>query len=92
MIPGAMKLLSDVLTPDPTRRELLPVLGAIAETLLPAQPDKAAAAREQGQVDLANFHDLSGKQQTGHMQEVLAFCLTEIQQGRQFTFFDLPNF
>jgi hypothetical protein len=65
-----MDWLLGLLAPSPSRQELLPVIGALAETLLPAEPDRAAAAKNQGDTDLANFHNISGKQQSGQMQEV----------------------
>lgn len=52
------------------RKGLLPVLGAIAEALLPGEPDKAAAARRLGQQDVAILHEMSGKQQTNHLHQV----------------------
>lgn len=65
-----MEWLLGFLAPSPTRQELLPVIGALAETLLPAQPEQAAAAEDQGDADLAKFYRVSGKQQAAHMQEV----------------------
>lgn len=65
-----MAYLSGATTPDPRRQELQPVIGAVAEALLPSQPQRAAAARGQGQHDLAKFYDISGREQTAHMQEV----------------------
>lgn len=65
-----MEWLLGFLAPSPTRQELLPVIGALAETLLPAQPEQAAAAEDQGDADLAKFYRVSGKQQAAHLQEV----------------------
>ncbi len=65
-----MDWLLGLLAPSPSRQELLPVIGALAETLLPAEPDRAAAAKNKGDTDLANFHNISGKQQSDQMQEV----------------------
>jgi len=59
-----------LLAPSPSRQELLPVIEALAETLLPAEPDRAAAAKNKGNTDLAKFYSISGKQQSGQMQEV----------------------
>ncbi|DBA85949.1 hypothetical protein WJX77_012681 [Trebouxia sp. C0004] len=66
-----MDWLLGLLAPSPSRHELLPVIGALAETLLPAEPDRAAAAKNTGDTDLAIFYRISGKQQSGQMQEVI---------------------
>lgn len=65
-----MDWLLSLLAPSPSRQELLPVIGALAETLLPAEPDRAAAAKSKGDIALAKFYSISGKQQSSHMQEV----------------------
>ncbi|DBA72909.1 TPA: hypothetical protein ACH3X2_009868 [Trebouxia sp. C0005] len=66
-----MDWLLSLLAPSPSRQELLPVIGALAETLLPAEPDRAAAAKSKGDIALAKFYSISGKQQSSHMQEVI---------------------
>ena len=71
IVRNIIKLVRDALTPDPQRRDVLPVLSAIAEGLMPSRPEKAAEARRQGQVNLAVFHESSGKQQPSHLKEVL---------------------
>ena len=71
IVRNIIKLVRDALTPDPQRRDVLPVLSAIAEALMPSRPEKASEARRQGQLDLAVFHGSSGKQQPSHMKEVL---------------------
>lgn len=65
------------MTPTPTRKALLPVLEAIAEALMPSQPDKAAAARMDGKQDVARLYAASGNQQKNHMSQAnQACCLT----------------
>ena len=62
------------MTPPIKRKALLPVLEAIAEALMPSQPDKAAAARNQGNKDMASLYASSGKQQNNHMHQACRPC------------------
>lgn len=61
------------------RKGLLPVLGAIAEALLPAQPDKAALAKSRGQEHEAAFHAMSGKHQTKDIQQASLPCCCDTE-------------
>lgn len=62
------------MAPTVKRKALLPVLEAIAEALMPSQPDKASAARHEGKQDMANLYATSGKQQNNHMHQACQPC------------------
>lgn len=62
------------MAPTLKRKALLPVLEAIAEALMPSQPDKASAASHEGKQDMANLYATSGKQQNNHMHQARQPC------------------
>lgn len=62
------------MAPAIKRKALLPVLEAIAEALMPSQPDQASAARHEGKQDMANLYATSGKQQNLHMHQARQPC------------------
>ena len=62
------------MTPAIQRKALLPVLEAIAEALMPSQPDKATAAQTEGKQELARLYAASGKQQKNHMTQASQCC------------------
>ena len=52
------------------RTKYLPVISALAETFLPASPDKAFAAEKQGQHDFAQLQAYGGGQQPAQVEKV----------------------
>lgn len=62
------------MAPAVKRKALLPVLEAIAEALMPSQPDKASVARKEGKQDMANLYATSGKQNNNHMHQACQPC------------------
>lgn len=50
--------------------QYLPVVGALAETILPALPDKAADAEKQGLHDFAQLQAFGGSSQTAQVEKV----------------------
>ncbi|KAL3157363.1 hypothetical protein ABBQ32_011841 [Trebouxia sp. C0010 RCD-2024] len=79
------------MTPTIKRKALLPVLEAIAEALMPSQPDKAAAARMDGKQDVARLYAASGKQQKNHMNQILLRMETNLTPESQTELFLLLN-
>lgn len=61
-------------SPDPVytlkRTRYLPVISALAETFLPALPEKALAAEKQGQHDFAQLQAYGGGQQPAQVEKV----------------------
>ena len=62
------------MAPAVKRKALLPVLEAIAEALMPSQPDEASIARNEGKQNMANLYATSGKQQNHHMHQACQHC------------------
>lgn len=72
--------------------QYLPVVAALAETILPALPDKAAEAEKQGLHDFAQLQAFGGSSQTAQVEKILNRIetrLTPESQKELFQVFEL---